>query len=184
MLEKVYVITFPISTGKSFNLMLSHYRSKPVEDIDDVDIDELWEFYEDIDPRVQKLIKLILDSKRWPLVATGPVESWPSPTKNVVLMGDAAHSIVNHMAQGAAMSMEDGVFLGRVIGKVVKSWLILQEAVGIYEKTRMPRAWVKQQSSFTLGAVYMFEDGPRQRTRDDSSARIVETTEGQDGLRG
>ena len=65
---------------------------------------------------------------------------------------------------------------------MVKSLLSLQEAVGIYEKTRMPRAGVKQQSSFTLGAVYMFENGPRQRTRDDSSARSVETTEGQDAV--
>ena len=93
MLEKGYVITYPISAGKNFNLVLSHHRSKPVEDIDDVDIDELWEFYEDIDPRAQKLIKLIPDSKRWPLVVTGPVESWSSPTKNVVLMRDAAHSM-------------------------------------------------------------------------------------------
>ena len=41
-------------------------------------------------------------------MATGPLESWSSPVKNVVLMGDAARSMVNHMAQGAATSMEDG----------------------------------------------------------------------------
>ena len=176
------MITYPISTGKDFNLVLSHHRSKPVEDIEDVDIDELREFYKDIDPRVQKVIKIIPDSKGWPLMVTGPLKSWSSPTKNVVLMGDAAHSMVNHTAQGAATSMEDGTFLGRAIGEVVKGVLSLQEAVGIYEKTRMPRAWVKQQNSFTLGAVYMFEHGPRQRTRDDSSAGSVETTEGQDAV--
>jgi salicylate hydroxylase len=54
-------------------------------------------------------------------------------------MGDAAHSMVNHMAQGAATSMEDGAFLGRVISEVVRGVITMPEAISIYEKTRMPR---------------------------------------------
>jgi len=38
--------------------------------------------------------------------------------EDVVLMGDAAHSMVNHMAQRAATSMEDGAFWGDVIKEV------------------------------------------------------------------
>jgi 2-polyprenyl-6-methoxyphenol hydroxylase-like FAD-dependent oxidoreductase len=55
------------------------------------------------------------------------------------------------MAQGAATSMEDGAFLGRVISEVVRGVITMPEAITIYEKTRMPRAWTKQQASFTAG---------------------------------
>jgi salicylate hydroxylase len=47
--------------------------------------------------------------------------------------------------------MEDGAFLGKVIADVVRGILTLPEAIEIYEKTRMPRAWTKQQASFTAG---------------------------------
>ena len=76
---------------------------------------------------------------------------------------DAAHSMVNHMAQGAATSMEDGAFLGRAIGAVVQGKISMKEAIGIYEKTRMPLAHVKQQVSFLNGAIWQLPEGPMQQ---------------------
>jgi len=59
------------------------------------------------------------------------------------------------MAQGAATPMEDGVLLGCAILEVVRGVITIPEAISIYEKTRMPRVWIKQQASFTAGAIYM-----------------------------
>ncbi|KIV85821.1 hypothetical protein PV11_01477 [Exophiala sideris] len=132
-------------------------------------MDELHSSYSHYDPLVQKIITLIPQSKRWPLMVTGPLETWSNAPENVVLMGDAAHSMVNHMAQGAATSMEDGAFLGKVIADVVRGILSLPEAIHIYEKTRMPRAWTKQQASFTAGQVYMTPQ-PDLNTRNTSSS--------------
>jgi salicylate hydroxylase len=101
-------------------------------------------------------------------MVTGPLESWSSRRKNVVLMGDAAHSMVNHMAQGAATSMEDGAFLAKCIAKVVQGKLPLDEAVRIYEKERMPKAYAKQQVSFLNGAIWQLPDGPEQEARDNA----------------
>jgi salicylate hydroxylase len=128
-----YCITYPISAGKDLNLVLSHHRPDYVEDVQEVDMNELRDFYKDYDPIIKKVIDLVPSSLRWPLLVTGPLESWSSPTKNVVLMGDAAHSMVNHMAQGAATSMEDGAFLGRVISEVVRGVITMPEAISIYE---------------------------------------------------
>ena len=161
--EKGYVITYPISGGRDWNTVLSHYFDRPVTDVEeDVDMDKVKAYFKDIDPRLKKIIDIIPQTKRWPLLITGPLGSWSSPQKNVVLMGDAAHSMQNHMAQGAATSMEDGAFLGRVMGEVVRGVLSIEEAIHVYEKTRMPRAWFKQQASFTMGAMYMFP--PRKYT--------------------
>jgi salicylate hydroxylase len=85
-------------------------------------------------------------------------------------MGDAAHSMVNHMAQGAATSMEDGAFLARCIAKVVEGRIRMDEAVQIYETERMPKAAMKQQVSFLNGAIWHLPDGPEQRARDEAMA--------------
>lgn len=81
-------------------------------------------------------------------------------------MGDAAHSMVNHMAQGAATSMEDGAFLAKCLGEVVTGRIRLDEAIHIYEVERMPKAYAKQQVSFLNGAIWQLPDGPEQRARD------------------
>ena len=79
---------------------------------------------------------------------------------------DSAHSMVNHMAQGAATSMEDGAFLARTLAQVVQGKLNLAQAIDIYEKTRMPLAHNKQQVSFINGQLWMLPDGPLQQARD------------------
>ena len=73
---------------------------------------------------------------------------------------------------------EDGAFLGRVLGEVVRGAIKLDEAVHIYEKARMPRAWIKQQTSFCMGAVYM-APAPMSDYRDAASSESVSKTEGQ-----
>ncbi|KAF2216125.1 hypothetical protein CERZMDRAFT_89818 [Cercospora zeae-maydis SCOH1-5] len=90
-------------------------------------------------------------------------------------MGDAAHSMVNHLAQGAATSMEDGTFLGRVLSEVVRGVLSIPEAIEIYEQARMPRVWIKQQASFVMGGIYM-ADPERAAYRDAASSRAVKET--------
>ena len=107
-------------------------------------------------------------------MVTGPLKSWSSSRKNVVLMGDAAHSMVNHMAQGAATSMEDGAFLGRCIAKVIEGKIRLNEAVRIYEEERMPKAFAKQQVSFLNGAIWHLPDGPEQEARDKAMKSELE----------
>lgn len=82
-------------------------------------------------------------------------------------MGDAAHSMVNHLAQGAATSMEDGAFLGVLLREVHRGRISVVDAVKKYERERMPLADLKQQKSFVMGMVYHMEDGsPEQMARD------------------
>lgn len=77
--------------------------------------------------------------------------------------------------------MEDGAFLGRVIAEVVRGVLTLAEAIHLYEKTRMPRALIKQQASFTMGAVYMLPD-PLGDYRQAASAESVVHSEAQNEI--
>ncbi|TQS33972.1 hypothetical protein Golomagni_05665 [Golovinomyces magnicellulatus] len=167
MAENKYIITYPISDGKMFNLVLSHHRPEKLRATEqDVPIEQLRREYEDFDPRIKRIVDMIPDTSRWPLMVTGPMKSWSSPRKNVVLMGDAAHSMVNHMAQGAATSMEDGAFLAKCLGAVVAGWIRVDEAIRIYEQERMPKAYAKQQVSFLNGVIWQLPDGPQHLARD------------------
>jgi salicylate hydroxylase len=164
-----YIISYPISDAKDFNMVLSHFRDPPVDKVQEVSVEEVKNEYRDYDPRIRRIIeKIKAPISRWPLLVTGPLESWSSPEKNVILIGDAAHSMVNHMAQGAATSMEDGAFLAKCLGAVVDGRLNVADAVKVYEKGRMPKAAYKQQVSFLNGWLWHLPDGPAADARDRS----------------
>ncbi len=87
MADKSYIISYPISAGRDFNMVLSHHRDRLVDDVEEVDMDELRATYKDYDPRIKKIVDMVPTAKRWPLLVTGPLDTWSSPAKNVVLMG-------------------------------------------------------------------------------------------------
>ncbi|KAK5117639.1 hypothetical protein LTR62_005062 [Meristemomyces frigidus] len=171
MAETGYIICYPISDTRDFNMVLSHFRDPPVTWVQEVDIDEVRNEYKDYDPRILRVIQKIKPQiSRWPLLVTGPLKSWSNPERNIVLMGDAAHSMVNHMAQGAATSMEDGAFLARCLEQVINHRLSIADAIAIYEKGRMPKASYKQQISYLNGWLWQLPTSPSQRARDRTMA--------------
>jgi len=169
MAPNAYIISYPISAGRDFNMVLSHHRPYLVTGLEkDVSMADFRATYADFDPRIKRVLEMVPQVQRWPLLVTTIPDSWSSPEHNVVLMGDAAHSMVNHMAQGAATSMEDGAYLGICLRHVVSGELSLAEAISLYEKERMPKARMKQQVSFLNGAIWHLPDGPAQRRRDEA----------------
>lgn len=162
-----YIISYPISNCRDFNMVLSHFRNPPVDTVQEVPIEEVCDEYKGYDARIERAISMIKQPiSRWPLLVTGPLESWSNSAKNVVLMGDAAHSMTNHMAQGAATSMEDGAFLARCLSHVVRGTLTLRDAIALYERGRMPKASYKQQVSYLNGWLWHLPDGPAAEARD------------------
>lgn len=88
MSDKAYIISYPISRGTQFNMVLSHHRSHLVEDVEDVDMEaDFRAAYKDFDPRIKRIVNMVPTARRWPLLVTGPLKTWSTPEKNVVLMG-------------------------------------------------------------------------------------------------
>ena len=71
MSEKSYIISYPISAGKDLNMVLSHHRPKFVSQVEQVDIQELRDAYKDYDPRIKRIVDMIPEAQRWPLMVTG-----------------------------------------------------------------------------------------------------------------
>lgn len=60
MAENAYIITYPISGGKLFNLVLSHHRPEKLRATQlHVPIEELRNEYKDFDPRIKRIIDMI-----------------------------------------------------------------------------------------------------------------------------
>lgn len=87
MSHDAYIISYPISGCTVLNLVLSHHRDEPVDQVQDADMEEFRETYRDFDPRIKRVVDMIPEAQRWPLLLTGPLESWSSGEGNVVLMG-------------------------------------------------------------------------------------------------
>jgi salicylate hydroxylase len=168
-----FVLTYPISAGTECNIVTAYRKDDYVLKPEPVDIDEFRGYYRDFHPVVQRLVSLVAYTQRWPLLQMPKLERWSNQKQNVVLMGDAAHAMHNTMAQGAAVSMQDGAFLGRVLSEVVRSVLTLPEAISLYEQQRIPKAWSVQQLSFISGVNHLLTDEAAIRAREEASAPLV-----------
>lgn len=88
---------------------------------------------------------------------------------SVALLGDASHPSVPYAAQGAAMAVEDGAVLGRLLGLFDRSHCSrtsLPDLVALYERTRKQRAQTTVRTASGNRILYHMVDGPEQEERD------------------
>jgi 2-polyprenyl-6-methoxyphenol hydroxylase-like FAD-dependent oxidoreductase len=72
-------------------------------------VDELEAAYKDCVPAVQEALKNLGTSMRWPMYDRDPIEN--GVAVRMVLMGDAAHPMLQYLAQGACQAPEDAAML-------------------------------------------------------------------------
>lgn len=82
---------------------------------------------------VQALIRNIPSPYKWALMTRPPMGRWSAG--RVTLLGDACHSMVPFLAQGAVMAIEDGFVLGRCLKKYADAEVALTR----YEDARRER---------------------------------------------
>jgi salicylate hydroxylase len=81
---------------------------------------------------IQAFIGEIEAPYKWALMVRPPLERWSSG--RVTLLGDAAHSMLPFLAQGAVQAIEDGCVLARCLGAYP-----VEEALRRYEAARKER---------------------------------------------
>ncbi|WP_303396408.1 FAD-dependent monooxygenase [Serratia marcescens] len=75
--------------------------------------EEMFETFAGYHPIVQALIESSEQVTKWPLLNRKPLPLWSEG--RLVLLGDACHPMKPHMAQGAAMAIEDAAMLTRCL---------------------------------------------------------------------
>jgi salicylate hydroxylase len=112
---KCHIVHYPLSGWKVFNLVVTYHNDAPEPAAGKpVSESEVMRGFEHVHPRAQKIIRHGRDWKLWVLCDREPIDNWRDG--RVVLLGDAAHPMMQYFAQGACMAMEDAVVLARMLG--------------------------------------------------------------------
>ncbi len=81
---------------------------------------------------IQSFIGQIESPNKWALMVRPPLERWS--VGRVTLLGDASHSMLPFLAQGAVMALEDGYVLARCLAQFAP-----EEALVRFERARLAR---------------------------------------------
>jgi 3-hydroxybenzoate 6-monooxygenase len=111
---KTHLVHYPLRSGKIYNLVAVFHSDRYEEGWNVFgDTEELNERFKDAHPTVKFLLAKINQWKMWVLCDREPVKNW---TKGrVTLLGDAAHPMLQYLAQGACMATEDAVVLANKV---------------------------------------------------------------------
>lgn len=111
---KCHIVHYPLSGWKFFNLVVTYHNDapepvagKPAHE------DEVREGFKHVHERARSIIRHGRDWKLWVLCDRDPVERWIDG--RLVLLGDAAHPMMQYFAQGACMALEDAVCLSHML---------------------------------------------------------------------
>lgn len=129
--EKTHLVHYPLRRGELFNLVAVFHSNKYDEGWNTFgDTAELQERFADAVPQVRELLGKIETWKMWVLCDREPVKNWSD--RRVTLLGDAAHPMLQYLAQGAGQAIEDAVVLGEALkftgGDVEQAFLKYQQA--------------------------------------------------------
>ncbi|HTP90706.1 MAG TPA: 3-hydroxybenzoate 6-monooxygenase [Xanthobacteraceae bacterium] len=108
--EKVHLVHYPLRTGELFNLVAVFHSNRYEEGWDSFgDPAELHERFAKTCEPVRTLLNKIESWRMWVLCDRPPIKEWSRG--RITLLGDAAHPMLQYLAQGANMSIEDAVCL-------------------------------------------------------------------------
>ncbi|MBX3659209.1 MAG: 3-hydroxybenzoate 6-monooxygenase [Ramlibacter sp.] len=108
--EKTHLVHYPLRRGELFNLVAVFHSNKYDEGWNTFgDTAELHERFASAAPQVRELLGKIETWKMWVLCDREPVRNWSD--RRVTLLGDAAHPMLQYLAQGAGQAIEDAVVL-------------------------------------------------------------------------
>jgi 3-hydroxybenzoate 6-monooxygenase len=112
--EKTHLVHYPLRRGELFNLVAVFHSNKYDEGWNTFgDTAELNERFADAVPQVRELLQKIETWKMWVLCDREPVRNWTDG--RATLLGDAAHPMLQYLAQGAGQAIEDAVVLGEAL---------------------------------------------------------------------
>ncbi len=112
-----HLVQYPVRRGELYNQVVvfksSEYR-KEIQFTDEWGTpEEMDRVFEGTCSLVQTALSFIQRQKRWPMYDREPLENW---TKGrITLTGDAAHPMLQYLAQGACQAFEDAAYLADMV---------------------------------------------------------------------
>ncbi len=109
---RTHFVHYPLRRGELYNLVAVFHSDHYEEGWDaKADAGLLWAHFKGQRPEVLRMLERIDTWRMWVLCDREPVKDWSKG--RVALLGDAAHPMLQYLAQGAGMATEDAVVPGR-----------------------------------------------------------------------
>jgi 2-polyprenyl-6-methoxyphenol hydroxylase-like FAD-dependent oxidoreductase len=148
--EKTHLVHYPLRRGELFNLVAVFHSNKYDEGWNTFgDTAELNERFAHAVPQVKELLGKIETWKMWVLCDREPVKDWSRG--RVTLLGDAAHPMLQYLAQGAGQAIEDAVVLGAALKATPGD---VAHAFRNYQQARYLRTGRVQLTARLYGDIY------------------------------
>jgi salicylate hydroxylase len=145
-----HLVHYPLRGGEQYNVVVTFHSRKPEEwGVTDGSRDEVMSYFTEIGPRPRRLLDLPKSWRRWATADREPISRWSFG--RVTLLGDAAHPMLQYLAQGACMAIEDAVTLGRALEAASGDF---ERAFARYERSRVARTARVVLMTREMGRVY------------------------------
>jgi salicylate hydroxylase len=158
-----HIVHYPLRGWKLFNLVAtvigSRIKSGHNEEAPPSEVLPLFAHNCETAMSIMRVPKVF---KRWMLRFREPVPNWTQGP--VALLGDAAHLMLQYLAQGAAMAYEDAVSLATQCDTADGDF---ERAFLEYQKQRLVRASRVQMSASLIGIMFHAADGVPRLVRNE-----------------
>ena len=152
-----HLVHYPLRGGEQYNVVVTfHSREKEEWGVREGSSEEVLSYFDGVCARARQLISLPRSWKRWATADRDPIGRWTFG--RATLLGDAAHPMLQYLAQGACMALEDAVTLGESL-RVNES--DFARAFAQYERSRVARTARVVLSAREMGRIYHARDVER-----------------------
>jgi salicylate hydroxylase len=145
-----HLVHYPLRGGEQYNVVVTfHSREPETFSVREGSRDEVLSYFEGIAARPRQLLELPKSWKRWATADREPIERWSEG--RVTLLGDAAHPLLQYLAQGACMALEDAVTLGEALRAHGGAF---EPAFAHYQRSRVARTARVVLMTREMGRIY------------------------------
>ena len=145
-----HLVHYPLRGGEQYNVVVTfHSRGPETWSITEGSRAEVQSYFTEICPRARQLIDLPKNWRRWATADREPIERWSFG--RATLLGDAAHPMLQYLAQGACMALEDAVTLGEALRE---SGGDFERAFARYQRARVARTARVVLMAREMGRIY------------------------------
>ncbi|MCX2953924.1 3-hydroxybenzoate 6-monooxygenase [Lentzea sp. NEAU-D7] len=168
---KWHMVHYPIGNGRFFNMAIT--RDDAATEVvvgEPVETPHVHARFPVLSEPARRLLELGKGWRTWVLCDRDPVADWTDG--RVVLLGDAAHPMLQYAAQGACQALEDAVVLGDLLDHGADEFAACALKYNAVRRDRTARA---QHVSREMGSRLFHPSGVEAKARNDMLSSLSAT---------
>ncbi len=158
----LHYVQYPLRSGNLYNQVAVFKSDQYLKGMENWgNSEELEEKLSVTCEHIRRAMPLLGRDHRWPMYDREPIDRWT--LGNITLLGDAAHPMLQYLAQGACQAIEDAFAIGTAFNLEPGN---VNKALTMYEQARIPRTARVQRNARLWGDMWHI-DGAGRIMRDE-----------------